>query len=186
MCFEFLKNINWQTTASIATTLALLIAIIALICQTIESRITNEFVIFSRYQETLAKISEKRRNTWLKIKEKTLSNPKTKHEIPDKSNSFDYLNLRIKQQEPLYAIEQQLIEEEIRTINILNEICKYALKDTKKLTMTKILYSSEISFYQSHIDDLLRFIKHCLNERLFPKPKYGSIKKVKIDDYFGK
>ncbi len=186
MCLEFLRTIDWQTTANIATTFVLLIAIIALICNLIANRKTNEFVILSKYQEAYTKVSEKRKNTWKRIKEKVLSNPKTENEIPDKSSSFDYLKLRIKQSENLYAIEHQLIEEEIQSLNILNEICQYALKDVRKLDLVKIMYSTDISFYQNHIEELLNFRKVCLRERLFSIPKYNAIRQIKVDDYFGR
>lgn len=186
MCLEFLRRIDWQTTANIATTFALLVAIIALICNLRENRKTNEFVILSKYQEAYSKISEKRRDTWKKIKEKVLSNPNTKNEIPDKSNSFEYIKLRIKQSENLYAIEHQLIEEEIESLSILNEICQYALKDVRKLNLVKIMYSKDISFYQNHINDLLDFRNHCSQERLLPIPKYNAIIQIKVDDYYGR
>jgi len=183
---HLLNKIDWSRAANIATTLGLILTIVVLIYEITENRKTTEFAIFLRYQETYIKISEKRISTWNKIKEAILSNPKTEHEISDKSSSFDYLNIRIKQQEPLFAIEHQLIDEEIRTLNILNEICKYALRDRAKLDMIKILYSQDISFYQNSINDLNGFRKLCSKERLMPKPTYTSIKKIKINDYFEK
>jgi len=186
MCLKILRKIDWHTTANIATTIALLVTIIALISNLRENRKTNEFVIFSKYQEAYTKVSENISNTWSMIKKEVRSNPKTKNEIPDISNSFDYIKLRIKQPENLYGIELHLIENEIQSLNILNQICQYALKDERKLNLVKIMYSKDISFYQDHIEDLLNFRKYCSRGMLLPIPRYNAIKQIKVDEHFGR
>ena len=181
-----MKNIDWQTAGSIATTLGLIVALLALAYQLNESRKSSDFIAFTKYQEAYDKISKKRIDTFQMIKKEVRSNPKTKHEIPDKSDTFYYLNIRVKQKEPLYAIEQGLIEEEVHALNILNELCKYALKDENKLSMVKILYSNDISFYQNNLKELQNFRDLCAKERLMPKLMHAHLTKIKIRDNFGK
>lgn len=118
------------------------------------NRKERAFSVFLRLVNHYSQLRDERTHKWKLIKERVRSNPKTQKEIGDKTSTLDYLLIRVQQKEPLYAIEDGLIEVEVRSLNLLNGLCKYALKHMQMALILKISYSSEISYYQNRIEDL--------------------------------
>lgn len=179
-----LDMIDWQTVAYIATSLAFIITVLVFIWEVKSSRREREFAIFLRLIDSYREIMADRRNRWKVIKERVRANARTSEEIGDRTSSLDYLLTRMQQDEPLCAIEHAVVEDEIRSLNLLNELCKYALKDEQMALILKISYSSEISYYQNRIGDLLFIRNREKQVRLFSMPRYGHLQKVQVGDYF--
>ena len=177
--------VDWQTIANIATSLAVVVAIGVFIWETRSSRRERTFSIFFRMLDYYSKIMTERRRKWKVIEEKVKANPKISREIGDKTNTLDYLLTRIQQKEPLYAIEHGLLESEIRSLNLLNEMCRYALKDEQMALILRVTYSSEISFYQNRHEDILLIRDREKRLRIFSIPRYDHVLKFQVDDYFG-
>lgn len=176
--------IDWQTISNIATSLAVILAIVVFIWEVRSSRKERAFSVFLRLVDYYGEIMTERRHKWKLIKEKVRSNPKISKEIGDKTSTLDYLLIRVKQKEPLYAIEHGLLEDEIRSLNLLNELCRYALKDKQMALILKISYSSEISYYQNRLEDLLLIRNKEKQLRLFSIPHHSHVKKFKVIRYF--
>ena len=185
MICNFFTSIDWQTVANVTTSVALILAILAFGWEIRVNRKTQEFSVFMKFVDAYQKIIEDRHKIWAKITHMVRSNPKTKNEIPDKTNSINYLLLRIKQAEHLYAVEQELIEYELESINLLNELCRYSLVDGQKELLTKALFASEISFYQNRIEDIISLRKQASKERTLSIVRYDSLMKFQVGDFFG-
>ena len=175
---------DWQTIANIATSIALIVAISVFIWEVKSSRRERAFSIFLRLLDCYREILNERRHKWKLIKEKVRAKPKISEEIGDKTSSLDYLLTRARQEEPLYAIEHGLLEDEIRSLNLLNELCKYALKDEQMALVLKVLCSSEISYYQNRYKELLSIRDTEKQLRLFSVPRYSHLQKFRVGDYF--
>lgn len=184
MIWDLVKKVNWETVANIATSITLIIAVLVFAWEVYKNRFSNDFEIFNKLMDTYQNIRLKSHQVWINISESVRSNPKTKHELPDKTNSAKYLILRTKQTEPLYAIEHELVEYELQSINILNEICKFALKHDQMSLLTKATLSSEISFYQRNLNDWITIRKYATRERTLSKLKYESLMKIDVGDFF--
>jgi hypothetical protein len=180
----YLKAIDWGKVANIATSIGLLLAIIALIYQIVLTRKTQEQAVFLKLLDAYETLLSQREDVWPKIKESVRANPKTQREIPDRGSSVDYLLQRIGQPEPMYAVEYHLIELELQSLNILNEICSYSLKDEDKAILTKALYSSEISFYKNNLQNILRIRDHASKDCRLSVPRYDALMQFEVDDFF--
>jgi len=178
--------IDWQIVANIATSLGLILAIVLFIWEARASRKERAFSVFLRLVDYYSKIMAKRRHRWKLIKKTVTSSPKISGEIGDKTSTLDYLLTRVQQTEPLYAVEHGLLEDEIRSLNLLNELCKYAFRDEQMELILKVLYSSEISFYQNRLKDLLSIRDNEKQGRPFSIPRYSHLQKFQVHDYFGK
>ncbi|MCK4361906.1 MAG: hypothetical protein KAW13_01335 [Dehalococcoidia bacterium] len=176
---------DWQTIANIAILLAVIITIGVFIWEVIASRRERTFSVFLRLLDYYEKIMSERRRKWKTIKETVKDNAKIAEEIGDKTSTLDYLLTRAKQEEPLYAIEHELLEHEIRSLSLLNELCKYASKDEQKALVLRVSYSSEISYYQNRLKDILLILDKEKQLRLFSIPQYGHLQKFSIGGYFG-
>jgi hypothetical protein len=179
-----LSQIDWQTTANIGSSVAVLIAVSVFAWEIRANRQEREFTIFLRFTDIYIELMNERKAQWSRLKETIGNNPNTKNEISDRTGSLDYLLLRAKQEEPFYAIEHSIIEYEVRSLNLLNEICYYAAKDPKKKILANIQFAHEISFYQNRLDDLLSLVDRERGERLFSVPRYSAVKKYSVKDFF--
>lgn len=175
---------DWSTLAQVATALGLIVAICMFIWQIKSNRKERSFSIFLRLLDFYNHIMTERRQKWKTIKEKVKDNPKISIEIGDKTSSIDYLLIRIQQNEPLYAIEHGLFEDEIKSLNLLNELCKYAVKDEQKALILKVSYSSEISYYLNRLNDISLIWDKERQLRLFSIPRYRYLKQFQVGDYF--
>ena len=178
-----LSQIDWQTVTYVGSSVAVLLAVVVFIWEVRANRQEREFTIFFRFIDTYSRLMDERKAHWKKIKETIQNNPNTKQEIGDRTNSLDYLLLRAKQSEPFYAIEHSIIEYEIRSLSLLNEICYFATKDHKKRILVNIQFAHEISFYQNRLDDLLFLVNRERGERLFSVPRYSALKKYTVKNF---
>ena len=177
--------VDWQAIASTATTLALIVAIGMFILEIRSNRKERAFGTFLRLFDFYGNLMAERRRRWGIIKEKVRANPKISKEVGDKTSSLDYLQTRVQQAEPFYAIEHGLLEDEISSLNLLDALCKYALKDEQMALILKVCYSSEISFYQNRLKDILSIRDKEGQFRLFTMPRYSHLPKLRVGgDYF--
>lgn len=170
--------------AEVATILAFTIALVSFLWEFRANREERAFSVFLRFIDAYEQLQEDRRQRWNSLKEVVRANPNTQHEIGDRTNSVDYLLLRIEQDEPLYAVEHSLLENEIKSLNLLNELCRYSLKDTQKMLLTKALLADEISFYQNNLQRLLAIRDRESVERLFSIPRYDALIATPVEDFF--
>jgi len=177
--------IDLQMLANVATSVAVIIALCVFLWQVSTDRKERAFSTFLKLLDYYGGLRNDRRTKWNLLKERVRSDPKISHEIGDKTSSLDYLLLRVKQEEPLYALEHGVLEDEIRSLNLLNQLCRYALKDEQMSLVLKVLYSSEISYYQNRLDDLLLIRDTEKRFRLFSTPRFGYLQKLQVADYFG-
>jgi len=176
--------IDWQIAANISTSLAFIVAIGVFIWEISLSRRERAFSIFLKLLDYYREIMAERRNRWKRIKEKIRADPTISEEIGDKTSSLDYLLIRVRQEEPLDVIEHGLLEDEIRSLNLLNELAKCALKNEEMALVLKVLYSSEISYYQNRLKDILLIRDREKQWRLFSVPRYSYLQKFRVRDYF--
>ena len=139
----------------------------------------SNFVTTLKYYDD---IKEDRQDMWKLIKKTVGENQATKDEVNDKQNTLSYLMIRTEQKEPLFAIEHGLLEQEIRSLNLLNELCRIAKKERKTLLL--LTHSSDISYYQKRKDDLLNLYAKEKNNRKFSKPTFDYLDKFDVSDYF--
>jgi hypothetical protein len=177
-------NIDWQIVANIATSLAFLFAIWLFIWEIRSNRKDRAFSVFLRMVDYYGELVTKRKHRWKLIKEKVESYPKTSKEISDKTSTLDYLLERIQQKEPLYSVEHGLLEDEIKSLNLLDGLCKYASNDKQMALILKVSCSSDISYYQNRLDDLLLIRNKEKQARLFSVPHYSHLTKFHVSDYF--
>jgi hypothetical protein len=178
------SQIDWQTTANIGSSIAVLVAVIIFACEMRANRQEREFAVFLRFIDAYNELANERKAYWVELKETIQANPKIKQEIGDRTGSLDYLMLRANQAEPFYAIEYSIIEYEIRSLSLLNEICRYAAKDTQKRVLTNIQFAHEISYYQNKLDSLLFLVNRESKERLFSIPRYSALMKYSAPGFF--
>lgn len=175
---------DWQTIANIATTVAVIVAVGALIWQMGSARKDREFQVFLRYVDAYETLKTKRQENWRKLKEAVRSLPGGDEEITDRTNSIQYLQLRVDQEEPLYAIEHGVLEYEIQSLNVLNDLCAYAGKDAKKLSLLKAMFATEIAFYQNFLPRILELRDHENDQRRFSIPRSESLLKCDVGAVF--
>lgn len=176
--------VDWQTIAHVATSLTLVVAIGVFIWEVRSSRKERAFSVFLRLLDFYNNIMTERRQKWKTIKEVAKANPKISEEIGDKTSSLDYLLRRVQQKDALYAVEHGLLEDETKSLNLLNELCRYALEDKQKALILKVSYSSEISYYQNRLKDILLIWDREKQFRLFSIPRYSQLQKFQVGDYF--
>ena len=179
-----MNTIDWQTVANIATSVAVVLALAVFVWEMRSSRREREYQVFFRYVDAYERLETRRLDNWRKLKDAIQSNPNTKEEIGDKTNSIEYLMLRARQAEPMYAIEHNVLELEIQSLNLLNEMCRYALRDSDRLSLLKAMFAKEISFYQHSLPQILQLREQEKAQRLFSIPKYESLQKCDIGDVF--
>ncbi len=176
--------VDWQIIGNIIMALAVIVAIGTFIWEVKSSRKERAFSIFLRLLDFYSENMTERRKKWKIIKERVGANPKISEEIGDKTSSLDYLLRRTQQVESLYAMEHGLLEDEIRSLNLLDELCKYALKEEQMALILKISNSSEVSFYQNRLKDIISIRDNEKQFRLFSIPHYRHLQKFRVEDYF--
>lgn len=170
--------VDWQTFSYIASCIALIVTIIIFISEVNKNRKERSFSIFLKLIDFFKEIQTERREKWKRIKEAVPS-----EEIGDKTIPLDYIVMRIKQPEPLYAIELGWIEDEIRSLNLLNELCNYALNDKQIAKIIKISLSQEISYFQNRLKMILAIRESQNHLMLFSKPHFDHLQKIQVSEY---
>ncbi len=172
--------------ANLVPALAFILALIAFVWEIRQNRRERSFAIFLRLLDFYGNIQDRRRQQWRTLKDVIRSNPKLRHEIGDKTSSLDYLLIRSKQPEAMYAIEHEILEREIQSLNALNELCQMAGNDEPRITMLALLHGSEISYYQNRLQDLLLLKQKESVGRLFSVPRHEALSAFTIHEYFDK
>ena len=175
-----------QILANIATFIAMIVMINQLI---IERKIFNENRItdhFYKLLEQYNKIYEKRKDIFLKIKEVVINDPKTKHEIDDKSSSISYLLIRLSQNEPFFSIEHSLLQHEILSMILLNQLCKICIETKNEILFFSLVLkeSSEISFYKSNIKNIVNLYNSQNKILRLYKPRIKYLIEIDVEKYF--
>lgn len=140
----------------------------------------DQFLQLVTYYEDVASNSKEK---WKKIKKVIQDNPETKHEITNRTSGIEYLSKRANQHEQLYAIEHDYIEKEIQSLNLLNFLCKHALKDEDKEVLLKSKFSKEIAYFQYAAERLTRIRNQEVSNRSFTVPKYKYLQKINVKDW---
>jgi hypothetical protein len=170
--------------SQVATSVGVLIALIIFAYDARKDRKSREYESFLTLLARYDKLVEERKEKWQKIKKALLENEKTKHEVHDKQNTIGYLMIRIKQVEPLFAVEYELVGNEIQSLNFLNELCHLAAQNEQAKTILILTNSDEITFYQKNIKQLVEIYETAkMTARLF-KPKAHFIIKTDVSDWF--
>jgi hypothetical protein len=158
---------DWQTLGTIVAVAGVTIALIALAHEIRVSRDERAFDTFIRFLDAYENQQVRRRAKWKVIKETVRLHDHLAHEVRDTTNSVDYLTLRSRQLEAMYAIEHELLEEEIRSLNIVNQLCRLAIGDENRSALLAALFSGEIAFYQNKLADIHKLRESQKGLRLF-------------------
>ncbi|KYK35923.1 MAG: hypothetical protein AYK19_01580 [Theionarchaea archaeon DG-70-1] len=73
-----------------------------------------------------------------------------------------------------------MLEREIKLLNLLNEICKIALEDSRVTSILKNLYSDKISYYCENLEFLLHVTKKENRDYRFPILEYQCLHKFEV------
>lgn len=174
-----------QFLANVSVTIALIVTFIGLCIEIRKGRKAREYESFLVLLQNYKQIVAERQKHWKKIKQTLKNNPKVSREIHDKQDSLSYLLIRQSQIEPMYPIEHELLDKELRSLNFLNKLCELASKNNRVLDTLLLTDAHEISYYHNKLKDLLKLYEGQKNIRLFPKPRYNWLSKTNITDYFG-
>lgn len=173
-----------QTAGIVASSVGVVVAVLALVSEIRANRHERQFAIFLRLLDAYEGVRGQRRQVWGRLKEVVRSNSKLAHEIGDRTGSIDYLLTRARQEEPLYAVEHELLEMEIRSLNVLNELCRLAKGDELGTALLASLLGGEISFYQNRLADIQSLRNREGTIRLFSIPRHSALSAFSIQDYF--
>lgn len=173
-----------QEVGTIVSSLGVVVAVLALVREISANRHERQFAIFLRLLDAYEGVRGQRRQVWGRLKEVVRSNSTLAHEIGDHTGGIDYLLTRARQEEPLYAVEHELLEMEIRSLNVLNELCRLAKGDELRTALLASLLGSEISFYQNRLADIQNLRSREGKSRLFSIPRHSALSAFSIQDYF--
>jgi len=170
--------------AQIATAVGVIVAILVFAHEVKLSREAREYDSFITMLTTYNNLVEHRQATWKKIKEMLLKNEKTAKEVHDNQNTINYLMLRIKQTEPLYAVEYELVGNEIQTLNFLNELSRIDQYNERAKTILYLSVSNEITFYQKNLEKVMQLYETVKKTGRLFKPKSDYLSKLDVSDWF--
>ncbi|RZU36908.1 hypothetical protein EV700_3121 [Fluviicoccus keumensis] len=179
-----LSSLDWQFVANVATSIGALIAAVVFLWQVRSAHHEREFSVFLQFIEEYDALSDERREKWVTIKDALKNNPSEAAEVHDRQHSLGYLKTRCSQLEPLYAIEHSLLEREARSLNVLNYLCSFALKDSEKKKILCLLLANEISYYKNNLTILSEIIERERQQLLLPLIQSKSLTKISISEYF--
>ncbi len=179
---------NWlsRTTliAQVATAIGVIVAILVSAHEIRLNREAREFQSFMTLLNNYDKIREKRQAKWKKIKNVLSKNKKTASEVHDTQNTINYLMLRIHQPERLYAIEYELVSNELQSLNLLNELSRISLMNERAMSILQLSVSDEITFYQKNKSKILTLYATVKRTGRLFKPKYHYLNKIDTGEWF--
>lgn len=168
----------FQTFANILTSIGVILAIIVFFMEVKRNRKERSLSIFLKLLDIFKEILTEKSQIWDKIKSSS-----TMGVINDKTIPLDYILTRIKQPQPLQANELGWIELEIRSLNLMNVLCKYAIEDEQITEILKNYHSYTISYYQHKLCIILEIRESQKHLLLFSIPRYEYLKKIKVSEY---
>lgn len=182
MILKDLKN-NLPSITNIATLIAVLIALVSFIWETrIYQKDLNYTVLF-RYDDVYQDLDQNRLNVWNEIKNLIIEKSNYSLKAIDKIGGIQYLKIRSDKKEPLQIIEFYYLELNIQCLNLLNQICKFSLEDTRKSIYVNSRYCRDIAYYRNELDNLLQIRKRFSKKYLFTKPHYEFVMEFPIGDF---
>lgn len=173
-----------ETIAHLATLGALVWSILTFAADRRAQTEAREFEAFTRLLDLYERVAERRQNRWRTIKDALRQNPKTAAEVHDRQDTLSYLELRANQAEPFFAVEHGLLEDEIQSLNLLNELCRSALEHERCRRVLATATADEISYYQNKLPILVRLYEREKVQRLFSRPQHAAIEQVDIGGRF--
>ncbi|MBX7252399.1 MAG: hypothetical protein K1X50_10475 [Candidatus Promineofilum sp.] len=176
--------LDWETIGTIVTALGVIIAVVALAYEIKVSRDERRFDTFVRFLDAYSAQQDRRRAKWQRVKDALQHNERIADEIDERKSIVDYLVARSHQLEPMYPVEHQLLEEEIGSLNIVNELCRLAMGDENRMALLGALFSSEISYYQNKLTDIQQIRDQERQFRLFSVVRYSFLIRFDTESYF--
>jgi hypothetical protein len=161
-----------------ASSIAAIIALIALCHEIRNNNKERRLSIFLQLRAFYVRIGEEQMQKWDYLKKNS-----TFMEINDKSTLFNYLLTRQDQSVPLTPFELSCAVDYIRSMNFLNELCKYAIKDKEIESILKESLSFDLFFFQKNLDSILIFRNKLTTTVFFPIPHYEYLKKIDLSGY---
>lgn len=173
-----------ETIANLATSAATFVAVVALFLELRKASEERRLTLFFHYLDHYATLIQQRREKWRNIRDTLRKNEKTRHEVGDRVSSLDYLLMRTRQAEPLFPVEHEVIDNEVRSLNILNELCRLAEGDDHRVTLVGSLFAGDISYYQNRLADLLALHKRESAQRLFPITRHDALTRFPVANFY--
>ena len=161
-----------------ASSIAAIIALIALCHEIRNNTKERSLSIFLQLRTFYVKIGEEQMQKWDYIRKNS-----NLVEIHDKSTLFNYLLSRKDQSVPLTPFELSCAVDYIRSMNFLNELCKYAIKDNEIESILKESLSFDLFFFQKNLDLILILRNNLMMTVFLPIPHYEYLKKIDLSGY---
>jgi hypothetical protein len=174
--------LDWQMIGTVVPAVGVMIAFAALAYQIKASRDERKFDTFIRFLDAYERQRDRRQMVWRKIKEALRA--AHAQEVDDTKSTVDYLVFKDGQSRFMLPVEHELLEEEIRSLNILNELCRLAAGDENRVALLASLLSSEISFYQNKLSDIEKLRDFQRRYRLFSMIRSAWLMKFDVQDYY--
>ena len=86
----------------------------------------------------------------------------------------------------MYPVEHELLEEEIRSLNIVNELCRLAAGDENRTALLSALLSSEIYYYQNRLSEIQELRDFQRRYRIFSIVRDSWLIKFDVRDFIDK
>lgn len=177
---------DWQTIGTIASTFGVIVALIAFAYEIRMRRDERRFDTFVRFLDAYESQRKRRNTTWQKVREVLRRNERTANEVDERRSIVDYLVLRASQLESMYPVEHELLEEEIRSLNIVNELCRLAAGDENRTALLSALLSSEIYYYQNRLSEIQELRDFQRRYRIFSIVRDSWLIKFDVRDFIDK
>jgi len=171
--------INWQTVTYLAVLSSAIAAIIALIWKIKSDRRQLRFTIFVKLLDFSDKLDNELTSEWLNMKRSKLRDPETLPEVSlrvrDRDNFLDYLCREVSSRGHLVLEDWIMLEREIKLLNVLNELCRYALGDSQVASILRARFLDKISCYRKYLEFVLQVVEKEKGNYPFPTPQYEHL-----------
>jgi len=173
-----LNEFNWQAITYFALICSAFAAIATLIWKIKSDRKQLRFTVFIRFLNYANKVNNEQEKEWINMKRAKLTLQEVAKRIRDRDRFLDYLKRELEKKEPFVLQDYIMLEREIRLLNLLNEMCKFALEDSQIESILKSLYSNKISYYLRYLEFLLHVTEKEKNNYQFPVLEYLCLQKL--------
>ena len=163
--------------------ISLFISFLVFDYQKIQDKKEMHYSTFIKTLEYEDSIREKGKEKWLEKKDELLRNPENRIEDINEVDALGYLLLKLEKDESMDITDFRLFEIEIRSLNLLNELCRIAKEDKRMEKLLKLTYSSNIAYCQQEIDNLLKIYESVRKIAIFSKPQYEHLQEFEVVDF---
>lgn len=170
--------------AHIATSTGVIAALGTFAWQLRTSQKTSEYESFLFALNQHRRLVDERKTRWLKIKEILSKDPKTAKEVHDTQNTIGYLTLRMEQEESFFAIEYELVGNELQSLNFMNELARIARRNKQARNMLRLVLADEVTFYQKNLTAIRRLYDYASKTSRQFKPQSGYLDKIDVAGWF--